>query len=156
MPKIIAFDMDGTIADLYSVPGWLEMLNAHDPAPYINAAPMWDMDALREVLLDMVAAGWEVRVISWLAMNTTPEYSAAVRKAKREWLDKYNFPADKIHLVAYGTTKADAIRRTQNPAVLVDDNAKVRNGWTLGETIDPMATDDLPGLLREMYLTPEG
>ena len=25
-PKIICFDMDGTIADLYNVPNWLEML----------------------------------------------------------------------------------------------------------------------------------
>ena len=33
----IYFDMDGTIADLYGVSGWLEMLLAHDPAPYALA-----------------------------------------------------------------------------------------------------------------------
>ena len=32
--KVIVFDMDGTIADLYGVNGWLEMLNAENPKPY--------------------------------------------------------------------------------------------------------------------------
>ena len=34
MPKMICFDMDGTIADLYAVPGWLEKLRAEDATPY--------------------------------------------------------------------------------------------------------------------------
>ena len=32
--KVIVFDMDGTIADLYGVSGWLEMLRAENPKPY--------------------------------------------------------------------------------------------------------------------------
>ena len=66
------------------------------------------------------------------------EYKTAVRKAKREWLEKYNFPADKCHFITYGRTKADCIRRVADaPAVLIDDNKKVRDGWHLGESIDP-------------------
>lgn len=154
MEKIIAFDMDGTIADLYNVPGWCEKINNFDPSPYVEAAPMWDMDALREVLLEMSAAGWEIRVISWLSKTYSPGFHQMVRQAKREWLERYNFPADKVHLITYGTTKANAVRRAQCPAVLVDDNRRVRDGWTLGEVIDPATTDDLPHLLWQKYLAP--
>lgn len=156
MSKIIAFDMDGTIADLYGVPDWCNKINSFDPSPYIEAKPLWNMDDLRDTLLDMVAAGWEIRVISWLAKCGTPAYNAKVRAAKRAWLERYNFPAEKVHLLAYGTTKADAIRHMKAPAVLVDDNARVRSGWHLGDVIDPRDTSNLPRLLRKLYLTPEG
>lgn len=136
--KMICFDMDGTIADLYAVPNWLNKLRAEDASPYAEAAPMWDMAKLREVLLKLSANGYEIRIISWLSKDSTEEYKAAVRKAKREWLEKYNFPADKCHFIAYGRTKADCIRRIADaPAVLIDDNKKVRDGWHLGESIDP-------------------
>lgn len=99
---------------------------------------MWDMKALREVLLKLIDKGYEIRIISWLSKDSTEEYKTAVRKAKREWLEKYNFPADKCHFIAYGRTKADCIRRVADaPAVLIDDNKKVRDGWHLGESIDP-------------------
>lgn len=140
--KMICFDMDGTIADLYSVPNWLDKLRAEDASPYTEAAPMWDMKALRKILLKLIDKGYEIRIISWLSKDSTEEYKTAVRKAKKEWLEKYNFPAEKCHFVAYGTTKADCIRRIADaPAILIDDNAKVRNGWTLGTTIDPMNCD---------------
>lgn len=136
--KMICFDMDGTIADLYAVPNWLDKLRAEDASPYAEAAPMWDMKALREVLLKLIDKGYEICIISWLSKDSTEEYKTAVRKAKREWLEKYNFPAGKCHFIAYGRTKADCIRRVADaPAVLIDDNKKVRDGWHLGESIDP-------------------
>lgn len=136
--KMICFDMDGTIADLYAVPDWLDKLRAGDASPYAEAVPMYDMKALREVLLKLADKGYEIRIISWLSKDSTEEYKTAVRKAKREWLEKYNFPADKYHFIAYGRTKADCIRRIADaPAVLIDDNKKVRDGWHLGESIDP-------------------
>lgn len=149
MPKMICFDMDGTIADLYAVPGWLEKLRAEDATPYRDAPPMWDMARLREALIALVDDGWEIRVISWLAKDSTPAYKKAVRAAKREWLTRYNFPANKVHLVAYGTTKANAIRNAgAAPGILIDDNKKVRDGWSMGDAIDPLSTDDLPTLLE--------
>ena len=136
--KMICFDMDGTIADLYAVPDWLDKLRAGDASPYAEAAPMYDMKALREVLLKLIDKGYEIRIISWLSKDSTEEYKTAVRKAKREWLAKYNFPADKCHFIAYGRTKADCIRHIADaPAFLIDDNKKVRDGWHLGESIDP-------------------
>ena len=39
MNKMVCFDMDGTIADLYGVNGWLEYLQAENPWPYLAARP---------------------------------------------------------------------------------------------------------------------
>lgn len=151
-PKMICFDMDGTIADLYAVNGWNEMLRAYDPTPYAVADPMWDMEALRMVLDRLMANGIEIRIITWLSMDSTEEYKNAVRNAKREWLEDMGFPYDHFHGVAYGATKADSIRKylaEGETAWLIDDNAKVRNGWHMGEAIDPTACDII-ALLAEL------
>lgn len=152
--RMICFDMDGTIADLYGVNDWLESLRAENPMPYVVAKPMWDMERLADVLNKLISKGWEVRVISWLAKDASPEYNKAVRAAKTWWLKYYNFPYQKSHLVAYGTTKANAIRNAieKGSAILIDDNAKVRSGWHMGETIDPTAEnliERLENLLEE-------
>lgn len=138
--KMICFDMDGTIADLYAVQNWLPMLRAFDPTPYAVAEPMWDMARLADLLHLAQAQGIEIRVITWLSKESTPEYDRAVRTAKREWLEAQGFPFDHFHGVAYGATKADSIRKylaENETAILFDDNAKVRNGWHMGEAVDP-------------------
>ena len=63
LPKMICFDMDGTIADLYSVNGWLADLRAENPRPYLEARPMCDMEELREVLEMFRQMGTEIRII---------------------------------------------------------------------------------------------
>ena len=40
MNKAIFFDMDGTIADLYGVDGWLDDLRAERVRPYAEAKPL--------------------------------------------------------------------------------------------------------------------
>lgn len=67
MTKMLVFDMDGTIADLYGVEGWLSMLEAENPAPYEVAAPLYDMAELCELLNELRAASWTIAVTSWLA-----------------------------------------------------------------------------------------
>ena len=136
MNRTLVFDMDGTIADLYGVDGWLEMLRAENPMPYAIAKPMYDMIELVELLNELKEIGYRIAVTSWLSMNSTKEYDKMVRQAKREWLERYQFPYDEIHLVKYGTTKANCTRRKGGHQILVDDNEKVRKGWTLGETIN--------------------
>lgn len=134
--KVIVFDMDGTIADLYGVNGWLDMLNAENPMPYEIARPMYDMVELAEILNELKKIGYIIAVTTWLAMGSTREYDRQIRLAKLAWLEKYNFPYDEIHLVKYGTTKANCTRKLGGYQILVDDNEKVRNGWNLGTTIN--------------------
>ena len=136
MNKTLVFDMDGTIANLYGVENWLPMLRAEDPTPYIVAEPMYDMVELANLLNELKTIGWTIAVTSWLSKESTKEYDRMVRQAKREWLARYNFPFDEIHLVAYGTTKANCTRKNGGYQVLVDDNAEVRKGWHLGNTIN--------------------
>lgn len=150
--KMICFDMDNTIAALYDVPGWLEMLRAYNPTPYRVAKPMWNMEELALVLMALQNKGIEIRIITWLSAETTPAYDRAVRLAKIDWLQHYDFPFDHFHGVRYGATKADSIRRELGEgetAMLIDDNAKVRKGWTMGETIDPTACNIIE-VLREL------
>lgn len=134
--KILVFDMDGTITDLYGVTNWLSDLRAETPRPYIEASPLYDMAHLAEILLALKECGWRIVVTSWLSKNSSAGYDIEVRRAKREWLEKYNFPADEIHLVKYGTTKADCTRKLGGFQILVDDNESVRKGWSLGATIN--------------------
>ena len=142
--KMVCFDMDGTIADLYGVEGWLTDLRRYNAMPYRKAEPMWDMTELADLLRQVQAIGIEVRIITWLSKETTADYDRAVRQAKRDWLEFYGFPYDHFHGVQYGATKADSIRKYLDEgetAILFDDNAKVRQGWHMGEAIDPTTTD---------------
>ena len=136
MNKTLVFDMDGTIADLYGVENWLEEIRNENPHPYEVAKPLYDMYALQMLLLSLKASGWRIVVTSWLAKYSSKEYDRLTRDAKIAWLEKYSFPYDEIHLVKYGTTKANCTRRLGGFQILVDDNAEVRQGWTLGRTIN--------------------
>ena len=135
MIKKICFDMDGTIANLYGVENWLYKLEHHDETPYIECEPLVNMDSLNDLLIQCINLGIEIVIISWLAGGSTKEYDRKVRQAKLNWLDDHNFPYTEIHMVKYGTTKANTIRNTLaegETAILFDDNEKVRKGWTLG------------------------
>lgn len=144
--KILVFDMDGTIADLYGVENWLNMLINHNPKPYKVAKPLYNMDNLNNVINELKASGWKIVVTSWLAKNSNKTYDYLVREAKTMWLDKFNFPYDEIHLVKYGTTKANCTRKLGGFQILIDDNEKVRKGWKLGSTIN--ANNDIIKELR--------
>lgn len=65
--KILVFDMDGTIADLYGVTNWLKSLQNNDPSPYYNANPLYDMDVLTDLLDALKSLGWKIVVTTWLA-----------------------------------------------------------------------------------------
>lgn len=155
--RMIVWDMDGTIADLYGVEGWLEKLRAENPLPYEIAKPMWDMERLANIIRGLQAIGIEQRIVSWLSMDSSEQYKTEVRRAKREWLDEFDFPYDHFHGVQYGATKADSVRKflaDDETAILIDDSARVRKGWHLGETIDPTEVDviDFLGTLLESLI----
>ena len=148
MNKVLVFDMDRTIANLYGVDNWLGMLRAFNPTPYAIAEPMYDMGKLVSLLNAFKKNGWRIAVTSWLSKESNPVYDAEVRMAKINWLDAFAFPYDEVHLVKYGTTKANCTRKLGGYQILVDDNKKVRDGWTLGATID--ATTNIMDALESL------
>ena len=155
--RMIVWDMDGSIADLYGVEGWLEKLRAENPLPYEIAKPMWDMERLVNIIRGLQAIGIEQRIVSWLSMDSSEQYKTEVRRAKREWLDEFGFPYDHFHGVQFGATKADSEKKflaDDETEILIDDSAKVRKGWHLGETIDPTEVDiiDFLGTLLESLI----
>ena len=134
--KTLVFDMDGTIANLYGVDRWLDMIRAEDPTPYRIANPMYDIETLNTLLRLLKRKGWRIVITTWLAKGSTKHYDNLVRMAKLEWLEMHNFPFDEVHIVKYGTTKANCTRHYGGFQILVDDNEKVRKGWNLGDTIN--------------------
>ena len=127
--KKIYFDMDGTIADLYGVEGWLEYITNGNPFPYENAKPMVNMSRLARRLNTLQREGCEICVISWLAKTSTSEYDELVKRAKLEWLAKHlaSVKFDEIHIVAYGTPT-----HTLGQGILFDDEVQNREGWGEG------------------------
>ena len=75
MTKVVNFDMDGTIADLYGVDGWLNYLINGDTYPYEVAKPMINMSYLARVLNQLINKGYAVNIISWTSKSGTPEYN---------------------------------------------------------------------------------
>lgn len=145
MTQAIYFDMDGTVANLYAVEQWEPKLRASDPSPYREAVPVVDMTVLANLCHQLMQAGITIGVISWLAMDSTKEYDCQVREAKRAWLKQWMPYVQEVHLIKYGRTKKSAARIKD--AILVDDNAKVRAGWS-GVTID--ATQDILKELKKV------
>ena len=126
MKKEIWFDMDGTIADLYGVDGWLDMLLNENARPYEIAKPLLNMRELAKVLNRLIKRGWEIGVISWLAKNGTNDYNKKVANAKMKWLAKHlkSVRFAKIDIVEYGTPK-----QINRNGILFDDEKQNRENW---------------------------
>lgn len=151
MNKTIVFDMDNTINRFYDVNGWLEDLHNEDTRPYDICETKYDMEILIPILLTLKTLGWRIAITTWLAKDSTKKYDNKVRKSKLEWLAKYNFPYDEIHMIKYGVTKANATRHLGGYQVLVDDNDQIRKGWTLGSTIN--ANEDIIKPLIDLLIS---
>ena len=134
MIKAIYFDMDGTIADLYGVEGWLDDLIAENTRPYVEAKPLLNLSLLARYIHKAQKMGYIVGVISWLSKSGSPEYNKAVTEVKREWLKKHlpSVEWDEIHIVEYGTPKSSC--RTC-PGILFDDEERNLKEWGAGAVI---------------------
>ena len=127
MKREIWFDMDGTIADLYGVENWLDMLRAYDATPYKLAKPLVNMSKLARKLNRLQRAGYKLGIISWLSKTSTPEYDEAVTTAKLWWLKKHlaSVHFDEINIVSYGVNKWEVC----GAGILFDDEERNRNAW---------------------------
>ena len=142
----ICFDMDGTIANLYGVENWLEMLTNHDETPYRNATTLVRMNSLARILNRLQREGHEIGIISWLAKNSNKDYDERVTNAKREWLKKHlaSVKFDFIEIVKYETDK-NIVARNEND-ILFDDEENNRKNW-LGIAYD---VNDIIGTLKSV------
>ena len=126
----INFDMDGTLASLYGVEGWLDYLENEDTTPYEIAKPLLKLNALAKRLNNLQKAGYEIAIISWLSKSGSPEYNEEVTLAKLEWLTAHlpSVKWDRITIVPYGTPKENYCGTPLD--VLFDDEEKNRSTWT--------------------------
>ena len=130
MTKEIWFDLDGTIANLYGVPNWLNYLVASDPYPYRAAAPLLSLSHLARLLNRLQAEGWHIGIVSWLSKSGTAEYNEAVTATKEYWLDRHLHSVhwDEIKIVPYGTPKQNVVEVVGG--ILFDDESRNRENWT--------------------------
>ncbi len=128
--KEIWFDMDGTIANLYGVEGWLEYIQQENVFPYANAKTMLNFSLLARLLNQLQNSGWKIGIISWTAKFGSESYNLAVEIAKREWLVRHlpSVEWDEIKIVRYGTNKKTAC----GGGILFDDEEGNRNTWGKG------------------------
>lgn len=144
--KAIYFDMDGTIADLYAVNGWLDDLINHNPRPYKEAKVMLHMSTLARLLNKAQRNGYYIGIISWLSKDNDPTYNEIVTEVKREWL-KAHLPSvqwNEITIVPYGTPKSTAVE--MSGGILFDDEEPNRTEW--GTAYEPcQIMEVLKGLL---------
>lgn len=126
MEKIIWFDMDGTIADLYGCDDWLKDLQAERVAPYVMAKPLLNLQSLARVLHTAQHKGYKIGIVSWLSKNGSKGYGKAVAEAKKDWLARHlaSVKFDYIDIIAYGTPKQDG-----RNGILFDDEEPNRNNW---------------------------
>lgn len=127
MTKAIWFDMDGTIADLYGVEGWLADLQNESTRPYEQAKVMHHMATLARLLNNAQRKGYKIGIISWTSKCGTDSYNEAVAQVKRAWLDKHlhSVQWDAIKIVRYGTNKYTAC----GGGILFDDELGNRTAW---------------------------
>lgn len=120
----IYFDMDGTLAGLFFVKGFSEMLNNGNMEPYKNARPLYNVEEMNEVVEKLINKGYSIGIISYV----DEEYKEQATTAKMAWLKNY-FPfanRNKIHIITKKTAKSEFYNSND---ILVDDAKANRADW---------------------------
>lgn len=144
--KTIWFDMDGTIADLYGVRGWLDALVAESTMPYEQAGVLVNMSQLAKLLHKAQAVGHKVGIVSWTSKNGSELFNGQVALAKMCWLHKHlpSVQWDEVRIVAYGTPKQQYKHSASD--ILFDDEQRNREQWQ-GTAYEPYA---IMNVLKEL------
>lgn len=142
----IYFDMDGTIADFYSVPHWLDYLERMETTPYEIAKPMLNFSLFARLLHAVQAKGIRIGIISALSRTGDADFHSRIKEAKSKWLSQH-LPSviwDEIHFVPYGSNKIEYA--TDELSMLFDDESGNRANW-IGITHTP---DEILEILRHL------
>ena len=128
----IYFDMDGTIADLYSVENWLPKLLGENPTPYRDAKPLVNMRVLARVLHTLQNEGVDIGIISWLSRSGSQEYAEKVTATKIKWLKTHlgSVEFNEIHIIPYGVPKSTVAKKG---SILFDDEAPNRKEFMIAD-----------------------
>lgn len=121
--KIVYLDMDGTIADLYNLPNWLERLQNEDKTIFEECKPLVTMEELNSYYpLDK----YELRICSMTPKGASANYRESVKAQKNAWLDKF-FPyiTHRVYMT-YGHSKN---LRNSKEHILIDDNKTIRDNY---------------------------
>lgn len=139
--KVINFDMDGCIADLYGVDGWLNDLINSKTRPYDIAKPLVNMNVFARMLNRLQRNGFTINIISWTSKSGTPEYNERVKNSKLKWLAKHlkSVKFNNVYIVPYGTPK-----HTIAEGILFDDEEPNRTAWGVGA----YDVDNILGVLK--------
>lgn len=124
----VFLDMDGTIADLYNYPNWLEYLALEEIKPYRYANPLIDLQALSKLL---IKTNLKINILSWTSKDSSVEYSRRVRYEKIRWLNKHGLNSKVINkylILPYGTNKEKYVSGKEYD-VLFDDDINNRKKW---------------------------
>ena len=122
----INFDMDGTIVNLYGVENWLEDLLHESVRPYVEAAPLVNLQALARILNRLIKSGHTVNIISWTSRSGSAAYCKEIEAAKIAWLKKHlaSVHFSEIIILPYGTPK-----ELFASGLLFDDEKPNRDAW---------------------------
>lgn len=125
--RAIYFDMDGTLANFYGVPNWLNYLVDANPHPYAVAEPLVDVEEFVRLINKLKAKGWKIGIITWLAKNSKRTFNKKVAVVKKEWLnDTFGKIFDEIIITTYGLPKNNF---GDIEDILFDDEKQNRDNW---------------------------
>ena len=125
MNKIVYFDMDGTLADLYGVTNVFKRLDALDANVYSEAKPI---DKYINMLKEFKHMGYKVIILSCLGMISDKQFDKDTVHNKGVWLDKY-VGKEYIDERIYIPNTKHKEQYINEYGILVDDDDKVLVNW---------------------------
>lgn len=121
--KVVYLDMDGTIADLYSIENWLNSLRQEESGLFLKCESLITQEKLFSIFPQEV---YDIRILSMTPKGASEEYCQQVINEKNLWLDE-KFPLlQKRIYMKYGHNKN--LKNSKN-AILIDDNENIRNNF---------------------------
>lgn len=126
MNKVVYFDMDGTIADLYGVSNCFKRLDNMDATVYSEAKPI---DKYINMLKEFHTMGYKVIILSALGMVSSKRFDKDTIRNKGIWLDTYvgkEYIDERIYIP---NTKHKELYQLFGKGILVDDDDRVLMNW---------------------------
>lgn len=125
--KIVYFDMDGTLVDLYGVTNVFKRLDTLDASVYLEAKPI---DKYINMLKEFTTLGYKVVILSCLGMISEEQFDKDTIYNKDIWLNKYigsEYIYDRIYIP--NTKHKEEYISKYGYGILVDDDIRVLNNW---------------------------